>query len=151
MRIAGERRRCARGEIGKLLQPGIRAARAIWRDQRGAEAVEFAMVSLVFFALMFGVAEFGRVLWIQNALHYAVQQAARCAAVNYAVCGNQDLMRSFAATVAGSGVPGSAFSLTDPDPACGKQVTASYTVDLYVPLVSMNPTLTASACFPKAG
>jgi Flp pilus assembly protein TadG len=142
-----------RGPIGETragLRLGLRTARETLLDERGAETVEFAIMLLVFFALMFGIVEFGRVLWTQNALHYATQQAARCAAVNSTLCGTQDLMRTFAAGVAGAGVPGSAFWLTSPDPTCGKQVTASYTVNLYVPLLSMNPTLTASACFPKA-
>jgi Flp pilus assembly protein TadG len=118
-------------------------------DRAGATTVEFALVSLLFFGLILGTIEIGRVLWTLNALHYAVQQAARCVSVNATACGTQSLMQSFAANIAGSNVPSSAFALTSPAPACGNQVTASYSMQLYIPYVSMHPTLKASACFPK--
>jgi Flp pilus assembly protein TadG len=62
---------------------------------------------MVFFGLTLGIIEFGRVLWIANSLHMAVQQAARCGAIGSSACSN---VPNFAASVAGSGIPSSAFS-----------------------------------------
>lgn len=108
--------------------------------------IEFALTALVFFAMMLGVVEFGRVLWIANGLHYAVQQAARCGAIGSSSCSN---VATYAAGVAGNNVPSSAFATNSSAP-CGYQVTATYQVRLYVPYVNMNPTLHAQACFPKS-
>lgn len=49
--------------------------------QKGAETVEFAMVALVFFALLFAVLEFGRALFVWNALTEATRRGARMAAI----------------------------------------------------------------------
>jgi Flp pilus assembly protein TadG len=132
--------------------------RCLLADRAGATTVEFALVGLLFFALILGVIETGRVLWTYNALHYAVQQAARCASVNTTNCGTEALMQSFASNIAGSNVPASVFHLNSGSPPAGTPacptasnnlVTASYAMQLYIPYVSMHPTLTASACFPK--
>ncbi len=111
--------------------------------------VEFALVGGLFFLLLIGVTEAGRLLWTLNALHYGAQQAARCAAVNSSLCGTNALMQSWASGIGGSTLPGSAFSLNT-GAACGMQVTASYTMKLYIPYVSMNPTLSSTVCFPKS-
>ena len=57
-------------------------------DRMGGAMIEFAMAMPVFVMLLFGIFEFGRMLWIQNALHYLVQQAARCATINVTLCGD---------------------------------------------------------------
>jgi hypothetical protein len=125
----------------------------IWRKfagcQSGATVVEFALVGGLFLGLILGVIEVGRLLWTLNALHYGAQQAARCAAVNSTLCGSNSLLQAWAAGIGGSTLPGSAFSLNTAA-ACGMQVTASYSMQLYIPYVNMNPTLTATACFPKS-
>jgi Flp pilus assembly protein TadG len=51
------------------------------RSQRGAAAVEFALISTVFFGLLLGAAEMGRVLWVWNAAAEATRLGARVAAV----------------------------------------------------------------------
>jgi len=129
--------------------PFVRMWRRFAGCQSGSTVVEFALVGGLFLCLVLGVIEVGRVLWTLNALHYGAQQAARCAAVNSTLCGSNDLLQTWAAGIGGSTLPGSAFSLNTAA-ACGMQVTASYSMRLYVPYVNMNPTLTATACFPKS-
>ncbi len=101
--------------------------------------------------LLFGIFEFGRLLWIQNALHYSVQQAARCASVNTTLCDNATDIQTYAAGLAGAGIPSSAFSYSSSTcgSVTGSVVSASYTVRLFIPYFSLNPTLTAQSCFPK--
>ncbi len=123
-------------------------------DRRGATMVEFALVALAFLALIFGVVEFGRVLWTLNGLHLAVQQAARWAAVHDKSCTASDgTTESFAATAAGTGVGPSAFALSCCDIGSrsnsGNKVVANYTINLFVPYIQMNPRLIASDCYPR--
>lgn len=47
--------------------------------ERGAALVEFTIAALVFFTAVFGVLEFGRMLWTHNALTDAARRAARYA------------------------------------------------------------------------
>lgn len=49
--------------------------------QRGAAAVEFALVGIVFFMLLIGIVEMGRVLFTWNAAVEATRYGARVAAV----------------------------------------------------------------------
>ncbi|MGZ5051781.1 MAG: TadE/TadG family type IV pilus assembly protein [Methylobacter sp.] len=49
--------------------------------QKGAETVEFAMIALVFFALLFAVLEFSRALFVWNALTEATRRGARMAVI----------------------------------------------------------------------
>jgi hypothetical protein len=49
--------------------------------QKGAEVVEFAVVALLFFAVLFAIIEFGRALFVWNALTEATRRGARMAAI----------------------------------------------------------------------
>ncbi len=62
----------------------IRLAKQNRRGERGAALVEFAISASVFFTLMFAVIEFGRALWVHNALADAARRGARYAVVNSA-------------------------------------------------------------------
>ena len=53
----------------------------IWRDEDGAALVEYALVLPALLALAFGLMQLGGMAWTQEALNYAVQEAARCAVV----------------------------------------------------------------------
>jgi len=56
------------------------------KRQRGAAAVEFALVAIVFFMLLIGIVEMGRVLFTWNAAVEATRYGARVAVV----CGLND-------------------------------------------------------------
>jgi hypothetical protein len=51
------------------------------RLQRGVAAVEFALVALIFFTILFGIIEFGRVLYVYNTIQEVTRNAAREAVV----------------------------------------------------------------------
>ena len=142
-------------EAQRSANKGQRAAaslRRLVRDSGGSTMIEFAFVGLLFIGLILGVVEVGRVLWTLNALHYGAQQAARCAAVNSTLCGTNTLLQSWAAGIGGSTLPGSAFTLTTGATCAtgvtGALVTATYQLQLYIPYVNMNPSLSATSCFP---
>ena len=49
------------------------------RNRRGAAAVEFAIVAPMFFLMLFGMIEFGRMLMVQQLLTNATREGARYA------------------------------------------------------------------------
>ncbi len=51
------------------------------RLQRGVTTVEFAIIGVLLFVVVFGVIEFGRALFVMNALTEATRRGARMAAV----------------------------------------------------------------------
>jgi len=51
------------------------------RNERGATLVEFAIVGTIFLTSVFGVLEFGRLLFTHNALRDAARRGARYATV----------------------------------------------------------------------
>lgn len=56
----------------------MKRLRTLWRrDERGATAVEFALVSVVFMVTLFGFIETARVLWYWNSVQYCVSKGGR--------------------------------------------------------------------------
>jgi Flp pilus assembly protein TadG len=56
--------------------------RRLRRDQRGVAVVEFALVAIPLFLIVFGILDFGRALQYYNDLTQIAGQGARAAAVN---------------------------------------------------------------------
>jgi Flp pilus assembly protein TadG len=52
------------------------------RDEQGATLVEYAIAATVFVTTLFAVLEFGRALWVHNALTDAARRGARYAVLN---------------------------------------------------------------------
>ncbi len=59
----------------------VQPSRQIVRRQRGVAAVEFAAVAAVFFTILIGIMETGRLLWTWNAAAEATRLGARLAIV----------------------------------------------------------------------
>jgi hypothetical protein len=51
------------------------------KTQKGAAMVEFALIALLFFILLFGIIEFARAMFVYNTLVEATRRGARTAAV----------------------------------------------------------------------
>jgi Flp pilus assembly protein TadG len=121
----------------------------IWRDRRGATALEFALLAPVFFLLVFGIIALGMLFWTQVGLQHGAEMAARCASVNTALCpnNNPNAITTYATQQAlGLSLPASTFTYSTP--ACGNQVSGSYTFQ-FPSILNLNPmTLTAQSCFP---
>ena len=56
--------------------------RSVNKKQRGSTVAEFAIVASVFFMMIFGIIEFGRLLYTHNALTDAARRGARYAALH---------------------------------------------------------------------
>jgi len=134
-------------EPSGLRRAAARGRTALWRSRDGSAAVEFALVSIPLLMTVFGIIEMGNALWLQNALHYSVEEASRCAAVNATTCGNATQVTSYAAARSGANLSSSVFTY-NAAAACGKQVTASYPMQLSIPFIAVSVTLTSSSCYP---
>ena len=137
---------------GRLIGPlsrGIAGLREPCEGARGSAAVELALVAPALLMFVFGIAETGRALWLQNALDYSVAEAARCASVNPTSCGSAGDIENYAAARSGCGLDASVFSVTTPSPSCGNQVSANYPMALTIPFLTLRVTLTAQACYPS--
>ncbi|HEY9010726.1 MAG TPA: TadE/TadG family type IV pilus assembly protein [Devosia sp.] len=60
-----------------MLSPAIRRARQLGRDEQGATAVEFALLALPFFVLIFAILETAMTFFAQQVLESALQDASR--------------------------------------------------------------------------
>lgn len=60
----------------------MRQSKRFKSNEQGATLVEFSIAALVFLTVMFGVIEFGRALWVHNALADAARRGARYASVH---------------------------------------------------------------------
>lgn len=71
--------------------------------QRGATAVEFALVSLFFFTLLLGIVELGRLMYVWNTVQEVTRRAAREAVVRNFSTDVADLRREAIFRVGASG------------------------------------------------
>ena len=123
----------------------------LWRlraCEQASAAIETALILPVLLLLLLGGMELARLAWERSALQFAVQEAARCAAVQSSVCGTPAQIQTFAASkVAGFAIPAADFTVATS--ACGTQVIASvpYSFILFQVFPSA-PTLTARVCRP---
>jgi Flp pilus assembly protein TadG len=118
-------------------------------DRAGSVAVEMAVVLPLVLLVIVGLMEFGRVLWTQATLDYAVEAAARCAVVNSVACGSTAQTQAYAVDrAAGLTLSPSTFSVATT--SCGLRVSASLPVEFIAPgLLPYAITLTATACYPS--
>lgn len=77
----------------------------------GVVAVEFAMVSLMFLAIVFGTIEIGRVLWTKSAIEYGVESTARYVLV-HSTATDSDLIAYTKSTVSDMGVDSSLLTVS---------------------------------------
>ena len=118
-----------------------------WRDARGIAAVEFAMIAPIFIVLIVGAFYLSLSLFLTGSLHYAVEQAARCASVKTTVCTDSGSTISYARNNyfgPGGSTPNFSYALAP----CGNSVTASLNYVLDTGLIQFTLPVSATACFP---
>jgi Flp pilus assembly protein TadG len=124
----------------------VASVRHFAREDAGNLSIELGLLAPVLILFIFAVAEGGHLLWTVNALHYSVEEAARCASVDTTTCGSATQIQSFAAGRSGAGFPSSAFTATVA--SCGNRVSANYTMALNIPFMPNSISLSAQSCFP---
>jgi Flp pilus assembly protein TadG len=116
-----------------------------WNDERGATAVEFAIVAPIFMALVVGMLFLCLTLFLVGSLHFAVEEGARCASVRTAVCKDATTIVSYTKSrYFGPSSP----SFTYAAVACGNSVTGSINYVVQLGLKQVTIPVTAAACFP---
>ncbi len=137
-----------RSDKAQAWRRAVRGLRRLGVAQDGTAAVEFAMVATALILLLFGVFEFGRAMWTQSLLDFAVEQASRCASIDTTVCTSATTTATYASQqTAPLNLPSTTFTATTA--TCGNKVTASYgfqfiTANLFPYAI----TLTSQSCFP---
>jgi len=136
-----------------------------WRKSEGTTAVEFGIIAFPLFLMVFGILEFGRAMWIREALQQTAIAGARCMGLVQSNCGTSgtydaSMALSFVrAQAAAWSVPLSSSNVTlDNAATCGgltgfSQVSLTYTfrsvVPVMIPSLGSGVPLSAVACFPK--
>jgi Flp pilus assembly protein TadG len=131
--------------------------KVLLKNNRGAAAVEFALVALPVIVFIFGIMQTGWIVWIDNLLHTSVDTATRCVAVNSqtlpcdgnSLQGMQQAANAVFAPLSGTTCGSTTNCLTlswNTNCSAGeKGVVGTYTFS-FLWVVSM--TLTAQSCYP---
>ncbi len=143
-----------------------RAPGAIRSCERGAAAIEFALVVAPFLALMFGVVEYARYTWTIEAIQETATAGARCIGMNLNGCSpNGTYSRSIAVSFIQNEaqkwlltVPAANITISTSGSCNGvsgfSQVQVAYTFQSVVPALiapfATGKVITAAACFPGA-
>ena len=115
--------------------------------QRGAVAIEFAIIVPALLLFVLGIMDTGRLLWTYTTVYRASEAAARCFAILAPTCTTAVAAQSYAVTQAwGLPIAPAAFAVTSQ--ACGARVIATYGFQFVIPWLSNSITLTATACYP---
>ncbi|HEX5380010.1 MAG TPA: TadE/TadG family type IV pilus assembly protein [Phenylobacterium sp.] len=120
-------------------------ARAL-RDQRGSTAAEFALVLFPLILLTIGSINVGVMIYTVTTLHFAAEDAARCATVKTTVCTDPAATATYAASRYKGAVSGVTFVQTTAP--CGNVVTGTVTYRFSTGLTATPVPLSASACYP---
>jgi Flp pilus assembly protein TadG len=117
------------------------------KDDRGTTAVEFAIVSPAFIAMVVGTLYMCLLLYGFGSLQFAVEDAARCASVKTATCSDSATTISYAQShYSAAGVLNATFAYATP--ACGHSVTATANYIFNFGLTKVTFPVSAAACFP---
>ena len=123
------------------------------RARGGATAVEFGIILPALLLLLLGIAEAGRAYWMQSALNFATEEAARCAVIQAtapaplrAPCDNATDTAAYAAAKAPQlQLTGANFTVNTAS-ACGALVTAQMSYQFLMLPAFKGLTLQARAC-----
>ena len=120
--------------------------RTVFRDNRGAAIVEFAIVALPVFVFILGIIQTGWLVWVDNLLHVSVDAAARCGAVNSTTTPCVGSSTSNMITTANTvflPLNGASF-VTNPN-CTGAGLVGTYNATI---VFVVNLTFTAKSCYP---
>jgi Flp pilus assembly protein TadG len=123
-----------------------RSPRALWHDDRGAAAVEFALVAPAAIMLLAGIVSLSLLLLSVGNMHYAVEAAARCASAMPTVCDSPSATVAYANSRYSGALITPVF--THVAAACGNQVNATATFTLDVGMFRQSVPLSVTSCFP---
>jgi Flp pilus assembly pilin Flp len=116
------------------------------RHAGGGAALEYAIILPAFITLIIGGLCAGQLAFAVNSLHYAVQDAARCAAVKTTVCTDSSSTVTYAqGRYSGPRISPSFVYSTG---GCGHTVSVTASYPIILAAATLNVPLSASACYP---
>ena len=104
-------------------------------NRRGAAAVEFAIIAPVFFLLVFGMIEFGRMIMVQQIITNASREGARIAVLDGAT--TNGVTTQVTNYLDGASISGASVTVT-PDPPTDAQWGEPVTVDVSIPFSNVS-------------
>lgn len=119
----------------------------LFRNERGAAAVEFAIYSTVFFAMLFGGIYASVAGYTSASLHAAVESAARCRAMG-TTCTDAATTQTYAAGKFHN-ITGNSATFVSTSATCGNNVTGTINYRMDWIFVKRTIALSAAACFPN--
>jgi len=128
-----------------------------FKNNRGAAAVEFALVALPLMAFIIGIIQFGWIVWVDNLLHISVDTASRCGAIGSATSPCDGSGTSAMITTANTvfqPLTGATFtnnsscSVNAGSGLAGSGLVGTYPISIGLGLLAVNLTLTAQSCYP---
>jgi Flp pilus assembly protein TadG len=127
----------------------LRRISSIPSGEFGTAAIEFAIVFPIAIFLLLGLCEFGRAMWTQATLDYAVQTAARCGALGPVGCTTPAEIQTYAVGAAPT-IPVTSANFTVTTPSCGVQVSTTYSYSFILTVFfPYSMTMAATSCFPN--
>jgi Flp pilus assembly protein TadG len=115
-------------------------------DDRGATAVEFALIAPLVVMLLVGIMSLSLMLLGIGSMHFAVEDAARCASARPTVCSSAATTVAYAQSRYSGAFVTPVFTYATA--ACGYQVSASVTYTFDVGMYQQSVPLSATSCFP---
>jgi Flp pilus assembly protein TadG len=139
---------------------GLAWYRRLAHDRRGVAAIEFALVSLAYFPLCFGIIELGLMLWMQDVLQTTALMTARCVAIaapactanapQYAVTTASNWLNAGMLTVSGVSVKTNAVCAGAPGTAVVVTLTSNYFAANALPYGIGSGTISLTGCYPTS-
>ena len=120
---------------------------ALCRDARGTTAVEFAIIAPVVIMLLVGITSISLMLFALGSMHFAVEDAARCASARPTQCSNPSAVIAYAQSRYAGALASPVFTYTAAP--CGNQVKATVTFTFDAGMYRQSVPLAATACFPS--
>jgi TadE-like protein len=125
---------------------------AVWSNNRGTTAVEFAIIAPVFIGLVVSLLYLCMGLFLVGSLHYAVEEGARCASVRThtnQACNDPTQIVPYTQSRYFGPSSSPTFNYTYyPPPACGHSVSGSVNYVANLGLKTVTIPIAATACFP---
>lgn len=122
-------------------------ARPARRKDSGSASAEFALVLPVLITLSLGSFGFMTLMSATSGLHFATEEAARCAAIKKTVCTSASTTQTYAkGQYKGPKITSLSFALTTP--SCGQRVAATGSVVFATGLHKFTVPVSATACYP---
>lgn len=119
----------------RVFHPHGSPRRTTAKRRQGAAIVEFAVVAPIFFLLVFGIIEFGRMVMVQQVLTNAAREGARVAVLSGAT--TTQVTTAVTNYLSAGGVSG-ATTTVNPDPPSSATYGSAVTITVSVPFSSVS-------------